>query len=410
MLAARLRTDTPVDPFGLQARDLPVGEGSLADAQARAVAAAGLRLHEGPPPAGEPALLFTDRTWMTAGALRQLADAARSGRWGRVEITDPAWWEVFGPLQRLGPGQTELGARPAGGPDAIDALPPLPLDLGLKTPPLPAPHPRLRHVVRPLRLGPRMVHGVWHWTHLNRVNQLVLTAWAEEMAEGWQQAGLARRAGVLIRLLARARSLQPARIARAFSELHPRARVHPAAVVEGSRVGDGAEVGAFAVVRGSVLGAGAVVGDHATVVGSVMGAGARVGPYAHLAFSTMFPEARVSAGDGFQFCVFGEACFVAWGAAALDISFGREVRVEDGGARVPSGHHMLGVCVGPRAVVGQGVRILHGATVPADALLIADPDDLFRGAPPAGMGADPHFVRGGALRAWRPRGGSAPGD
>ena len=136
---------------------------------------------------------------------------------------------------------------------------------------------------------------------------------------------------------------------------------------------------AAGTVQGSVLQDGVEIDAHAIVVSSVLAEGARVGPYGHVRYSTLFKGARVSAGPGFQLCAFGRDCFVAWGAAALDLAFGRTIETEVApGTTADTGHHFLGCAVGHRAVVGQGVRLAPGAVVPGDATLVAPTDDLYR--------------------------------
>lgn len=87
----------------------------------------------------------------------------------------------------------------------------------------------------------------------------------------------------------------------------------------------------------------------------------------------------MSAGPGYQMCVFGRDCFLAWGVAALDLSFGHTIRTETApGVLEDTTHHFLGCAVGHGAAVGQGVRLAPGAVVPTGATLVAPPDNLFR--------------------------------
>ena len=85
-------------------------------------------------------------------------------------------------------------------------------------------------------------------------------------------------------------------------------------------------------------------------------------------------------------CVFGRDSFLAWGVAALDLSFGRTIQTEsEPDQMVDSSHHFLGCAVGHRAVIGQGVRLAPGAVVPSGATLVGPVEGLFRqwGAGPA---------------------------
>ena len=396
LTAFRESTGAVLSPFETAVQDVPVLSGTLGDAQRAAVDAAGVDWVD-VEPAG-PHVRFTDRCWFTADAVRRLI--AQNAH-GRVVVDDADWLLTCGPLQPAG-GVTELALHPGGG-QPLAELPLLHLDLGLRTHTATPPPAVLSHIQRPLRLGPAMVHGIHHWTHLGRVNQLALAAIAEQIGVDLQQASLLRKIWAGVRTVARAGSLDPVRIAASLSTVGKGCQVHPTAVVEMSALADNVEVGAYAVLRGTTVGEGARIEEHATVIGSTLGAGARVGRYGMITWCTLFSGASVSSGSGFQFSVFGPNSFVAMGATALDISFGRPVQVLHEGQMVDSGHHMLGVAVGARAVVGQGVRLQHGATVPAGMMLVRDGADLYRGGEVAGVAT----VRNGLVV---PLKNSEPGD
>jgi hypothetical protein len=84
-----------------------------------------------------------------------------------------------------------------------------------------------------------------------------------------------------------------------------------------------------------------------------------------------------SSGDGLQGSVFGTSSFLAIGVVGLDISFGKEIQVEQDGQWVSSGMHFLGVAIGHRAVLGNRVRLNYGVSVPNDAVLLGPRDDLY---------------------------------
>ena len=131
------------------------------------------------------------------------------------------------------------------------------------------------------------------------------------------------------------------------------------------------------------------------MVMSTLGEGSHVGRYGMVNLCTAWPGARISHGDGFQGCVFGRDSFVAWGATILDLSFGREVQVLDGGAWTSSGHHFLGAAIGHEVCVGNGVRINHGMEIPNGVTLVADADSVLRRWPEACAGGGRFRVRGG---------------
>ena len=401
----------PISPFeSTPVGALPVLNLPLAEAQAQALRENGLQITD-QPPAGEPCLLFSDRAYFNAAALRALLAAGP----GQARITDQGLWQTIGPLQPAArPGLQELAVvLDGGGPVQAHAaallagsLPEAPLDLRLRDlgPELPKPHPAMAHALRPVKVGEAVLHTLSHWSHLLRANQLALGALGEAARARFEASGPLRRAVEVLRVLARAGGVHPAKIAAALTEQGPGCTIHPTASVEACLLGAGVEIGAYSVVRGCVLGPGVKIEEHATVLSSVLGERAHVGRYGFSHLNLLMREARLSCGGGYQASVFGEGCFMAWGATALDMSFGREVMVEQGGALVASGHHLLGVAVGPRAVVGNRVRLQHGVSVPADAVLVGPADDLLRGWGPSPTDAGPHRAVMGQAEPLRRRG------
>ncbi len=395
--ARRITLGTPIPPFEeLPVGRLPVLNQPLAEAQAQALAENGLQLVDAPP-AGEPCLLYSDRAYFNGAALRRLLAAGQ----GQARLLDAELWRTVGPLQPAArPGLQELAVVPDGrGPEGalaeallLGALPELVLELGLRDlgPELPRPHPAMAHALRPVKVGEAVVHTLSHWSHLLRANQLALGALGEAARARFEASGPLRRAVEVLRVLAQAGSADPSRVAAALTQRGAGCKIHPTASVEACLLGEGVEIGAYSLVRGCVLGPGAKVEEHATVLSSVLGPRAHVGRYGFCHLNLLMQEARISTGGGYQASVFGEGCFMAWGATALDMSFGREVMVEQQGALVPSGHHLLGVAIGPRAVVGNRVRLQHGVSVPADAVLVGPADDLLRGWGPSPVEAGPH--------------------
>ena len=371
--AVRIPTDTCVHPWDDPVGALPVLEHTLAEAQDKALAEAGAVLVDRPS-AGARVVVFTDRQWFTGAALKKLL----AGPPGRLRVDDPAFWQTNGSLQDVPQqGVMELGWTT--GAAELAGLEPLTVDLDLEDHGAHTSHPRLAHAHRPLRVGAACVHLVQHWTHLMRVNQLAIQAEAYAARDRFADAPMWQKVVQGARMVWKAGGWSESALAAALVETGPDCVIHPTAVVEASRIGAGVHIGPHAVVRGSVLQDNVVVDAHATVVSTVMAAGSRIGPYGNLRFSTLFPGARVSAGPGYQMCVFGRDSFLAWGVAALDLSFGRAIRTETApGQRVDTGHHFLGCAVGHRAVVGQGVRLAPGAVVPPDATLIAPTHHLFR--------------------------------
>lgn len=384
MKALCLPLGRPLEPFGDAPGALRVLDRPLAEVQREHLREAGFEPVERAPD-GERHLVYSDRTWFTPETLRRLRSACGEGV-GRLRVEDPDFLAGTGALQDWErPGLYELAIVPPGG--SLAQVPEVVVDLGLSTPELPALHPRMQHVGRPLRVGPAMVHQLDHWSHLVRVNQLALGAQAAIEQERFRRAPFWRKAAIVLRLLARAGWPSRHRLARALCQVGRDVDIHPTAVVELSVLGDGVRVGPHAVVRASVLGAGAQVDEHATLSLSVVGARARVGRGAMVNLSTLLPDCWVSWCHGLQASVVGEGAFLAWGCTLLDMSFGRTIRVRHRGERVDSGLHFLGVAVGHRAVVGHAVKLNYGVELPNDAVLVASVEGLLKdwGEAPVGQ-------------------------
>ena len=402
--AVRLDTGSTIAPFGDPVGAMPVGDTTLAGWQERVLGLLGIPLVAAPPAQG-PYLLFTDRTFFTADAVRRLAAAGG----GRLHIDDADWWALTGPLQEVpAPGVYELVLHP-GGPTPWTEIPAKTVEHGLTDLPLPKIHAAFRHAMGKIRVGPCMAQQVHHWSHIPRINQLALGATVHEAKRDFELAPFYKKGALVAALLLRARGIAPTKIARALCRIGQNTKIHPTAIVEVSEIGDDVEIGAYAIVRASVLAKGAKVDDHAIVQMSVMGEGATLSRFGYLHYSVCFPDAFVSTGGGFQLCVFGRESFVAWGATILDLSFGDPVPVEQAGRKVSSGAYFLGAAVGHGARLGNGVRVNYGATVPNGAFLVADPDPLYRFWGPGPVTGEAVVVRKGRVEPIKgPREQSAP--
>ncbi len=397
MKAVRLAVGASLEPFDDAPGDVRVLTGTLADAQARALAAAGFELVEAPP-AGEPYLVFSDRVWFTASFLRVVRAASAVGR---VRIADATFLRQTGALQ-TDPARPEVAVVPAGAPPSLDG-PDLPVDLALRPAPPMELHPAFQHAQQPLVTGTRLVHGVEHWSHVLRVNLLALVATAEEAKADFEAAPLWKRVLIALGVLLRARALNGFAIARALNRIGKNCKIHPTAVIEASQLGDNVEVGAYALVRGCVVGDGAKIEDYAHASVSVIGPGARLGRTCMFNFCVAWPGAFVSAGGGWQMSIFGRDSFVAMTATGYDLSFGGPIRVVHHGRVVSADTHFLGVCVGHRAKIGAHVRLGYGMAVPNDAFVVAPAEGTLRKWPEGLEG--PVTIRDGVAVPVAPRGG-----
>ncbi|MCB9778293.1 MAG: hypothetical protein H6742_07000 [Alphaproteobacteria bacterium] len=375
MKAVRLTLGRPVPPFGDVGAQVRVLDQPLAEAQDRALAAAGIERVDAPPSDG-PYLAFGDHVWFTPELLRRLVAAAPEG--GRLRVDDALFLDTTSSLQEHeAPGLYDLAVLPPG-PADLSRVAPVVVDLRLEPAGTPELHPRMQHAGRPVRVGRAMVHHCTHWSHVLRVNQLALAARALDEKARFDDAFVLAKLWRILGVLWRSRSLNGYRIARALSEVGPDCDIHPTAVVELSVLGRGVKVGPHAVVRASILADGAVVDEHSTVNLSVVGSKAHIGRFAMVNLAVLYPGCWVSWTNGLQASVVGEDAFLAWGCTLLDMSFGRPVPVEHRGERVDSGQHFLGVAIGHRAVVGHAVKVNYGVAVPEDAVLVAGPEGLLK--------------------------------
>lgn len=224
----------------------------------------------------------------------------------------------------------------------------------------------------PLCVADSWVFPVGHWVEL---------LWANLLALGPHLWGALVGGGAwpLVRLpwaAAKTLSLRPEHIAAALVSRGRGSFVHRRAVVEGVVLGEGARIGAGAVVRGSVLGPGAVVEELAIVEGAVLGAGARVQRQALAKYCVI--EAGAAHAGIVQLGVVGRDAQVKMGATLMDMGLGQDVLVRVGGEPRRPPHGMCGVCVGPGAVVGSGVRVAPGRVLPPGVAILADPDQVLR--------------------------------
>lgn len=372
MLAVRVPTGRILAPFGDPVGDTPILNVPLRVAQESALKAAGLTLVD-TPPTDAPYLCVGDSTWFTAPLIRAFV----AGGPGRLRVDDADFLRDTAPLQPER-GRYFLAVRAAGQPPGFDGPDRL-LDLALRHTPARAPHVAFAHAFRgDVALGPMLVHELWHWSHVPRVNLLALASEAEATRTAWESGGLWARLGLLLPVLWRAKSLHPAALARALLPIPKSARIHPTAVIEACIIGEDVEIGPFACVRGSVLGAGCKVDAYASLNLAVVGAGAQVGRGAMVNLSVLYDGAFVSSGGGYQMCVFGRECFVAMTATMLDLSFGRTIRVDTPEGRADTEGYFLGGAIGHRTRIGAGVRIGYGVAIPNDAFLVAPADDLIQ--------------------------------
>ena len=380
MKAYRISTQQTIEPFNDSVRETRILDVPLFKLQEELLENAGYTLVDSPP-RDEPYLLISDRVWCTLPLLEALKKHI-----GRVRIIDPRWVEATHPLQALEDGAYDLAVMPKGAEPIFSRAPIIEWDAQIQEgDPLDL-HRAIAHAAKPICHTPYMVHHIDHWSHIPRVNMLAILAQAELAKYRWKNAGFFAKIAMILGFFWKVRSLSRRSILARMGKIGKNCKIHPTAVVEACHIGDNVEIGPHAVVRASVIGDNAKIDEHCVVNLSVVGEGARVGRTAILNLSILYPKAMFSHGLGLQGSVFGRESFLAIGVTALDISFGKAIRVLQDGVWVDSGMHFLGVAVGHRATIGNAVRLNYGVSVPNDAVIVGPRDDLFLDASQAPAG------------------------
>ncbi|MEO8627399.1 MAG: hypothetical protein ABI612_04770 [Betaproteobacteria bacterium] len=193
-----------------------------------------------------------------------------------------------------------------------------------------------------------------HWVNLWAANLSVLIA---------DIARLKKNKLRLLWLALRARSLNKWDVLRANNVIGRNCDIHPTAYVEGSRIGDGTQIGAGAVVRGSWIGAGSRILNRATVELSVLGEGVHIMNGCTAQFSVLY-AGHLAMSNLVSLSLCGRDTFVGDGATLADFRFdGRSVRVLKDGKAIDSGITFLGGCLCHGAYLGAGCILAPGRTI-----------------------------------------------
>ncbi len=348
--------------FGLEGVSMPLWGGVLADAVGVAAAEAGLEV--GSFDGGETLVVRTPCA-LGPGALSAALAAGRAGGGDaafRLDGVLGAWAarvaieaRVPGVVYLAPGGRGSLLQRVEGAPGAL-------LDPEERVFPLDLPGQRIE-----LAVSRRLVVPVGHWVELLWANLLGLGPWLWERLLHRHPAMAAVKLGWAA---VRAGSGDPDRLAAKVSCLHPTAKVHPSATVQGSWLGADVRVGAGAVVRGAVLAQGARVEELAICDAAVLGERALVERQGMVKYAVLGREAVV--GGVVQLGVVGPGASVKRGAYGLDQGLSGEVRVQTRRGLVPAPAGFCGLCLGAGAHVGTGVRVAPGRALGAGVVVLAD--------------------------------------
>ncbi len=279
-----------------------------------------------------------DAVGMLAGAI---------GEWGD--------WRAFGPQPKLIRlrGGGELTAQRLGAATEVEVPIAEPREV---TFPL-ADRPGGREVT--LVLANEVLCSTHHYSGLLWANLLALTPALWRTLLGTNVAvALLRSVWAWLRV----RSTDPFVLAGALNHIEKGARIHPSAVVEASWIGEGARIGAGAVVRGCILGAGASVEPMALAQFSVMGPSSHLQRMGWMHFSLLH-EGAAHAG-AMQLGVLGPGASSKGVSVLMDQGVGTEIRVQRDGVLHPVPLGLMGVGVGRDSMIGSGVLVAPGRTVP----------------------------------------------
>jgi len=397
-----VKRGAPIAPFGVCADDVPIGDTTLGEARAIALAACGLAA---PATKGTdddvvsgPALVLADDLWLTRRALRAFLTAAQalapqratnapaaSQAAVRLRLPPSLFVSLTLPLQDLD-SDDEGGATypcafvPAGvRMTAAEALRAPPCTIAYRELPTRVPVPR---TLLPRAAGDdgamqwpltsTVALRVRHWLHVLRASHVAPQVWLIERALA-DPLRSSLRALLGVRLSAARRE---AAWRRQFVFRGRRCLVHPSAVIEGSVLGDDVVIGPGAVVLNSVIGAGSRLEQRTHVSQCTLGPRTFMSLNSSMQACVTFADADACA-NNLQGCVVGARAGLTSFVRALDTTLdadgrpGGAVRVADGDVLRDAGVLPVGACFGPGAFVGANVTVAAGRVIPAGVVVVA---------------------------------------
>lgn len=363
--------EAPLFPLDEPPGALWVGDGSLADVQARVCASLGLALRD--QDAAEPLppgarLAFTAATVFSEGTARALVDGATPAQaWvragtplgravsrmrGEAALRVPLWG---GPLS----GRVlELGGSAAAAlgevaravvADEDDAL--------LARVP---PHGRPPHGVE-LPSVLRLCGEIGHWLDALELSLAALHTRRRQLG----LLGGNNRVGRKV-------------------------DIHPTAYVSGSILEDGVRLEPHASVIDSFVGAGVLVADHSVIASSVIGPGCRTLVDTSLRRVVAQPDSTLS-NLGLSDVIIGRGVFLTTAVSFYGPAPGQDVVVEGR----DTGRALLGGAIGARAVLGARALLSAGVALPPGVLIVSKAEEAVARLDDAGL-ARAHVRRGSA--------------
>lgn len=342
-----------------------------------------------------PCVVISDALFCTAGALKALVDGA--GGHNAVLVVAPSRFSKN--FLHVQPNVTAVDAGHrfervrfvSGGDEPIKEVifdvEEAPFDLPPPSHDLDAEHIELSMARHP-------VFELHHWVHI---------LWANQFAGGIELRNTPTWKFILRGLWAviRAVSINKWKVLGKLNVIGKGCDIHPTAVIEGSTLGKGVTVGAYARILFSTIDDGANIMPGAQVDVSIVGARATVSEHSVLRFSVLYPEA-IASQYLMQQCLLGRRAVTTSGAYSIDLNFDGHIRVPLDGKLWSTGHAFLGSAFGHRCRIGTGFYLASGRMVPNDYFLIRDPDMVLSKLP-EGLGPGPIIVDGRGLRMPAPR-------
>jgi hypothetical protein len=381
-------TGRRIQPFDDPIGEVLIANRPLAHWQALAFREAGLEVAAGPAAVG---LVVPDTLYTTGPVLKRFVEGA-AGRNAVLVLGESAFGARTAPVQ---PDVTRVAAGwrfervrfvSGGNEEAVEVV------VDCEEEVLTLDFPAMANltgdgpIVVPLPRHPVMT--LHHWVHIVWANQ---AAGASEFRRGSKLWGALRVLWAALRSL----SFNKWKVLARLNRIGAGCDIHPTAVVEGSTLGKGVQVGPFARVLFSRIGDGSSIMPGAMVEASTLGEGVFVGQKSLIRDSVIYPRAFCSF-ETVQCSIMGRESLATPGTYPIDANFGGTVRVMLDGRLHDTGAKVVGCAVGHRAKVATGIWLASGRSVPNDCLLVGDPDNTAYRVPTAI----------GDVRSWTVRGGT----
>lgn len=355
-----------IEPFGDPVGDALILNRRLAAWQDEAIRDAGLARVETLEP---PCVVVPDTLLASAGALSSFA-AQAAGRDAVLVLKESLFARRTTPVQ---PSVTRLDAGyrferirfvSGRGEAPIDVV----VDPDEHVVKIPLPARYAEGGALELSLPRHPVMTLHHWAHILWANQAA-GAMSARATPGWKLA-MKGLLGALLSL-----SLNRWKVLGKLNTIGAKCDIHPTAIVEGSTLGSGVSVGAYARILFSHVGDGANVMSAAHVEASTVGEKATVGQRTTIRLCVLYPEA-IASQELMQVCLLGRGVLTTPGSYSLDLNFERDIRVPLDGALWSTGTRFLGSAFGHGARVGTGIWIASGRMVPNGVSLVCEPSDV----------------------------------